>query len=541
MALRPLLLAVAAVFAHCVRADEVDMLAMMTFDFGSACGMYSTGNSKARIVKGGSHPGSRGMLEICNRTEKWNSGEFNLSGRVHDGGRCRFSANVRQDSAENGTFQLSLKIVDGSGTHYELVARKDAKKGEWTHIEGEYKLGSGVKNLYPYIELYSSTDPFFVDDVSFVVLDAPVRDRSLEKDLAPLKDAFRAAGLSCGASVGDAVLGDPTGLQCELLVRHFDSLAPENQLKAQFVLDHGASVADLARYQKDAALDFGPAKVWFDFAKKNGMRVNAQSLVWFMLTPEWWFHVDYDTAKPLASRDLVLVRMENYIRRVLGWCESEYPGLVRSWVVVNEGVDGDAKPHVRDDFFFKTIGEDYIAKAFEFAGKYRPKTDCLFLYNDYNMEYYVEKTDFVLDYLKKHGLVERKLVDGIGFQCHLHMEWPGVREIRKNLAKVAAAGLAAEVTEFDVKLGLSEIAKFQTREAAMERQGERYRELAEAFLAAKDAGLDLRGFAWWGLTDAYTWLTDFHGEQNFPLLFDRDNKHKPAFRGVVKALAYKAR
>ena len=528
-------LAIAALLASPIAATaEEEMLALMTFDFGTACGIYATGDSKASVAKGGSHSGSRGMLEISGRTEKWNSGEFNLTGRVVDGGRYRFAANVRQDSAETGTFQLSLKIVDGSGTHYELVAKKDAKKGEWTHIEGEYTLGTGIKNLYPYVELYSSTDTFFVDDVSFVALDVPVRDRSIEKDLAPLKDAFRAAGLTCGASVGDAVLGDPTGLQCELLARHFDTLSPENQLKAQFILDHGASVKDLARHQTDAALDFGPAKVWFDFAKAHGMRVSAQALVWFMLTPEWFFHVDYDTAKPLASRELMLARVESYIRRVLGWCEAEYPGLVRSWVVVNEGVDGDAKPHVRDDLFFKTIGEDYIAKAFECAGKYRPKTDCIFLYNDYNMEYYVEKTDFVLDYLKKHGLIERKLVDGIGFQCHVKMDWPGVSEIKKNCAKVAAAGLAAEVTEMDVQFGRSQVAKFPSEREAFERQGRRFGQVMRAFLEARREGLDLRNVTWWGLTDAYTWLTDFHGEQNFPLLFDRDNKHKPAFDAVVR-------
>ena len=100
-----------------------------------------------------------------------------------------------------------------------------------------------------------------------------------------------------------------------------------------------------------------------------------------------------------------------------------------------------------------------------------------------------------------------------------------------------AAGLAAEVTEWDVRLGLSEVAKFPSRDAAMERPGERYFELMRAFLEAKDAGLKLGGVAWWGLTDAYTWLTDFHGERNFPLLFDQDNKSKPAFRGVRRAFA----
>ena len=517
-------------------ADE-EKLAQMTFDFGSMGGIYATGNAKARLVKGGSHAGSRGMLEVCQRTEKWNSGEFNLTGRVEDGATYRFAANVRQDSVPEGTFQLSLKIVDASGTHYELVARQTGRQGVWTPIAGTFTLGKGVKALYPYVELYSGTEPFFVDDIVFARLDAPARDVALEPDLAPLKDAFKAAGLVCGASAGDAVLGDPTGIQLQLLARHFAAVAPENQLKAQFLLDHGASVADLAAHETDAALDFSAPKPWFDFAQAHGLRINAQALVWFMLTPAWWFHERYDVQAPLASRDVMLRRLDNYIRRVLGWCETNYPGLVRSWVVVNEAVDGDARPHVRDDLFFKTIGADYVAQAFRIAGKYRPKTDCVYLYNDYNMEYYVEKTDFVLDYLKKYGLIEQKLVDGIGFQCHLKMDWPGPNEIRKNCAKVAGAGLMADVTELDVRFGRSDIAAFATPAAAWAKQADRYREIVGAFRRAKADGLDLRGFGWWGLTDAYTWLTDFHGEANHPLLFDRNNKHKPAFNAVKEAIS----
>ena len=112
----------------------------------------------------------------------------------------------------------------------------------------------------------------------------------------------------------------------------------------------------------------------------------------------------------------------------------------------------------------------------------------------------------------------------------------GVSEIKKNCAKVAKAGLCAEVTEIDVKLGIGEVKKFAPESAAFAKQGERYREIVSAFLSARNAGLDLQAFNWWGLTDAYTWLTDFHSEANFPLLFDRCNKAKPAYTGVMEAL-----
>ena len=66
-------------------AEEI--LAQMTIDFGSTGGIYATGDSKARLAGGGCHSGSRGMLEVYNRTEKWNSGEFNLTGKVDAGPR----------------------------------------------------------------------------------------------------------------------------------------------------------------------------------------------------------------------------------------------------------------------------------------------------------------------------------------------------------------------------------------------------------------------------------------------------------------------
>jgi endo-1,4-beta-xylanase len=38
----------------------------------------------------------------------------------------------------------------------------------------------------------------------------------------------------------------------------------------------------------------------------------------------------------------------------------------------------------------------------------------------------------------------------------------------------------------------------------------------------------------WGVTDGDSWLNS-HGRVNYPLLFDRKGKPKPAFDAVVKA------
>ena len=346
--------------------------------------------------------------------------------------------------------------------------------------------------------------------------------------------------MTVGTSIGSNVMtGDVTGEQKELIVKHFDTIAIENQLKAQFVLDYDTSISNLSKYNNAPALDFSAAKPFFEFAKKNNLQISAQALVWFSMTPEWFFHVDYDTKKPFASRDIMLKRLENYIKGVLGWCEQNYPGIIESWIVVNEAVSDDIPtPHVRDDNFRKTIGDDYIAKAFEYAHKYRPNNKVRYLYNDYNMEYYWEKVQFAIDYLKDCGAIDNGWVDGIGFQCHIKMDWPGTNHIKDNCARVAAAGLQAEITEIDIAFGASDVAKYSSEFEAFYAQRLRYKEVITAFLEAKEAGLDIKNMTWWGLTDGYTWLTGQYNEAQFPLLFDVNNKAKPAFYGVLDALNY---
>lgn len=495
------------------------------FEDGTSAGFHSTGNARVRVVAGGH--GSGHALELCDRDADWNSIELDLTGFAPAGSPCAFAAYVRQDTSDLASFDLSLKDDPDDGeARYPTVARCKARRGEWTLLKGTFPIGTG--GTLPFVCRTDSTDAFRIDDVT-VDCAAAYREDEPETSIPRLKDAFAVRGMTCGASVGDAVLGERTGARKRLLARHFHSLSPENQLKASFLLDRGTSAADLARYDENAALDFSAPRPWFEFARANGMRVSAQALVWFMLTPEWWFHVDYDTEKPLASRPLMLKRLEGYVRGVLGWCETNYPGLVRSWVVVNESVDGDATPRLHDDLFLRTIGEDYIERTFEFANRYRPRTDCVFLCNDSNLEGYPAKRDFLLDYLKRHRIIERKWVDGIGVQGHLKMDWPDAADIRSCCAAIRAAGLSVEVTELDVALSAAQIKAFGSLEEAFRRQAARYEEAVRAYSTAH--------ISWWGLTDAYSWISAFYGERSFPLLFDRQNRHKPAFDAVLRALS----
>lgn len=116
-------------------------------------------------------------------------------------------------------------------------------------------------------------------------------------------------------------------------------------------------------------------------------------------------------------------RMENYIKGVLEYCKKNYPGVVYCFDVVNECVDdgtGDDSVNWNcrttfnggDNFWYATMGTDYVEKAFTYARKYAEKGMKL-IYNDYNV-YVPAKEQNIYNLVK--GLKEKNLIDGIGLQ-----------------------------------------------------------------------------------------------------------------------------
>ena len=58
-----------------------------------------------------------------------------------------------------------------------------------------------------------------------------------------------------------------------------------------------------------------------------------------------------------------------------------YKGRIKGWDVVNEAIDDNG--HMRHSKWMKTVGPDYIEKAFEYAHETDP--DAELYYNDYKL------------------------------------------------------------------------------------------------------------------------------------------------------------
>ena len=330
---------------------------------------------------------------------------------------------------------------------------------------------------------------------------------------------------SIGAAITPALIENEKA--AEIIKRNFNSVTCENEMKADFVLDYQATLknADETR----AALNMARADKVLKFAKENGISVRAHALVWHSQVPRWFFTEGYQTGAeaPYVSRETMLKRMENYIRDVMDCVNTNYPGVVYAWDVVNEGID-PADKHEKGyrtskNPWYDIFGDDFITLAFTYARQYAAPEQKLF-YNDYNC-YEGNKLQFIRPMLKE--LLESGLVDGIGMQSHIGMTYPTLLNYEAAMAAYGALGIEIQVTELDIKSEDNTI-KGQMALAVL------YNRYFTLFHRLKEDGkANITNVTVWGVTDDKSWLSNKE-HTYYPLLFNADFSPKLAYFGAIR-------
>ena len=306
-----------------------------------------------------------------------------------------------------------------------------------------------------------------------------------------------------------------------LVKEQFSILTPENELKPDSVLDVAAS-RELVEEEEDetaVAVHFDAARPLLRFAQSQGLKVHGHVLIWHSQTPEAFFHEGYDIKKPMVDRETMLGRMENYIKEVLTQTEELYPGVIVSWDVVNEAIDDGTNWLRKGSNWYKTVGEDFVVKAFEFARKYA-KEGVLLYYNDYNTAY-TGKLYGIIKLL--NTVIPEGTIDGYGFQMHHTTGQPSTALITTAVEKIAAMGLKLRVSELDV--GIS-----KNSETSLNAQAKRYAEMMDLMLRFAD---QTEAVQVWGVLDNMSWRRD-----SYPLLFDLRMDPKPAFWACIEPEKY---
>jgi endo-1,4-beta-xylanase len=329
------------------------------------------------------------------------------------------------------------------------------------------------------------------------------------KDLVP-------KGMVIGVAVNQRQFEGADAAAVDIITRQFNQISPENALKFQPT----QPAAD--RYTFDAA------DRYVQFGIDRHMQVVGHNLVWHSQTGAWVFE---GTGGKAADRDTLLARMRDHIRTVVG----RYKGRIHGWDVVNEAIDEDGS--MRKSAWQLGIGDDYVARAFEFAHEADP--DAELYYNDFNLEQPAKRAG-VLKLVQ--DLQARKLrIDGIGNQAHWRLDSPTIDEIDTTLAELHATGLKVMYSELDINLlpntprgadpSIANPYPNGLPEALQQQLARRYADVFGVFLRHRDT---VTRVTLWGLSDADSWLN--RGRMNYPLLWDRQRRPKPAFDAVVEAL-----
>jgi endo-1,4-beta-xylanase len=342
-----------------------------------------------------------------------------------------------------------------------------------------------------------------------------------------LKDTFKGSFL-IGAALNSAEFTETDARDAALVKAQFDSITPENVLKWESV------------HPEPDRYDFDLPDKYVAFGEKNHMFIVGHTLVWQHQTPKWVFE---DAKGNPVDRETLLKRMREHIQTVVG----RYKGRINGWDVVNEALNDDGT--LRQTSWLKIIGEDYIAKAFQFAHEADPKAELQ--YNDYSLENEAKRNGAVelLGRLKAQGVP----VTGVGLQGHYKIDWPSVDQEDATIAAFARLGVKVMITELDVDVlppamqyrgaDISLNVELQPKlnpyanglpDSVQQTLANRYADLFGVFLKHRAA---LTRVTFWGVTDASSWLNNWpvRGRTNYPLLFDRDGRPKPAFDAVIKA------
>ena len=334
-----------------------------------------------------------------------------------------------------------------------------------------------------------------------------------------LKDAYKDY-FTIGVALNQRNVSDDA--QKALVIKQFNSVTAENDWKPGEI------------HPKEGVWNFERADKIADFCRQNGIKMRGHCLCWHSQFADWMF--TDKNGKPV-KKEVFYKRLREHIHTVV----NRYKDVVYAWDVVNEAMADDGGPRFgfgrpgqepspyRQSRHFQLCGDEFIAKAFQFAREADPNT--LLFYNDYSCvdEGKRERIYNMVKKMKDAGVP----IDGIGMQGHYNIYFPSEEQLEKAIVRFKEIVKHINITELDLRMNNESGGQlmFSRGEAKpmpaymSTLQTDQYARLFKIFRKHADV---IDNVTFWNLGDKDSWL----GVNNHPLPFDENYRPKACFRAI---------
>ena len=331
-----------------------------------------------------------------------------------------------------------------------------------------------------------------------------------------LKDAYKNYFM-IGVALNQRNVSTPD--QINLVKAEFNSVTAENDMKPGEI------------HPKEGVWNFERADKIANFCRQNGIKLRGHCLCWHSQFADWMFT---DKKGKEVKKEVFYERLREHIHTVV----NRYKDVVYAWDVVNEAMaddggrrwpgQGEPSPY-RQSRHFRLCGDEFIAKAFQFAREADP--NALLFYNDYSCvdEGKRERIYNMVKKMKDAGVP----IDGIGMQGHYNIYFPSEEQLEKAIVRFKELVKHIHITELDIRMnqemgGQLQFSLGENRPVAGYMNTmltDQYSRVFKIFRKHKDV---IDCVTLWNLGDRDSWL----GVNNHPLPFDENYKPKQAYYAI---------
>ena len=295
--------------------------------------------------------------------------------------------------------------------------------------------------------------------------------------------------------------------QMALINREFNSITAENDMKPE------------PTEPREGQYNWEGADRIANFCRQNNIKLRGHCLMWHSQIGQWMLGDN-------PTKEVFYARMKKHIQAIV----TRYKDVVYCWDVVNEAISDDPKAEdpYRQSPMYKLCGDEFIAKAFQYAREADP--NALLFYNDYSTVD-AHKRERIYNMVKKMKAAGVP-IDGIGMQGHYNIYYPTEQQLDSAITRFKEVVDHIHVTELDIRTNeeMGGALRFSREGATVtdsvkQHLADQYARVFGVFRKHKDV---IECVTFWNLGDRDSWL----GAANYPLPFDTEYKPKMAYEYI---------